>query len=109
MTNKNRILQLLGLARRSGKLAMGTDAVIEQMSHLKLIVLASDASPKTIDKIEKKAYFYGVPIIKIFTTPELSHAIGKTNQKMVGLIDEGFVKKINELLTEERIGENNES
>jgi len=88
---------------------MGTDAVIEQMSHLKLIVLASDASPKTIDKIEKKAYFYGVPIIKIFTTPELSYAIGKTNQKMVGLIDEGFVKKINELLTEERIGENNES
>ena len=77
---------------------MGTDAVIEQMSHLKLIVLASDASPKTIGKIEK-AYFYGA-VIKIFTTPELSHAISKTNQKMVGLIDEGFEKN-QQLLTEE--------
>ena len=69
---------------------MGTDAVIEQMSHLKLIVLASDASPKTIDKIEKKAYFYGVPIIKIFTTPELSHAIGKPIRRWSGLLMKGL-------------------
>jgi ribosomal protein L7Ae-like RNA K-turn-binding protein len=106
---RNKILQLLGLARRSGNLIMGTDAVIDQIAQLKLIVLASDASPKTIDKMEKKAYFYGVPIINIFTTQELSHAIGKTNQKMVGLSAEGFTKKINEFLEEERIGENYES
>lgn len=107
--NKNKILQLLGLARRSGNLVMGTDAVIDNMANLKLIMLANDASNKTIDKITKKAYFYGVTVIDVFTTIELSHAIGKTNQKMVGISDEGFTKKINELLIEERIGENYES
>lgn len=106
--NKPKILQLLGLARRSNNLVMGTDSVIENITKLSMIVLANDSSSTTIDKITKKAYFYGVPVVDIFTTDELSKALGKNNLKMIGLSDVGFTNKINELLNEERKGDQNE-
>ena len=51
-----------------------------------------------MNKIEKKVYFYQVPLNKSFNTQELNDAIGKTNCKVIGLTDSGFTKKINEYM-----------
>lgn len=92
----HKVLKLLGLAKRAGKLVVGTDAVISklQANKLDLIFVASDASIATIDKIEKKAFYYNVPIIKSFTSLEINHCIGANNNKVLGIIDKGFAKAI---------------
>ena len=96
----NKILSLLGLAQKAGRLVLGTDYVCEALreNKVKMVFLASDATRLTIDKIEKKVYFYQVPLNKSFNTQELNDAIGKTNCKVIGLTDSGFAKKINEYM-----------
>lgn len=88
----NKILSLLGLAKKAGKVIVGTDAVISKLqgNDLHLIFVANDASIATIDKIEKKAFYYNVEIIKSFTSDELSDAIGSNNNKVLGIADNGF-------------------
>lgn len=90
----NKVLSLLGLAKRAGKVIVGTDAVISklQVDNLHLIFIAKDSSLATIDKIEKKAFYYNVRIIKSFTSDEISNAIGSNNNKVIGINDPGFAK-----------------
>ena len=69
----NRILNYLGIARRAGFLVSGTDAVIASLEKkAKLVVIATDASSATKDKLNRKCYFYKVNILEYFTTEELS-------------------------------------
>lgn len=95
----NKTLNLLGIARRAKKLVLGTDNVLNALSSnkIKLILIANDASNTTIDKFEKKAYFYNIPIIKIFSTEQLSKALGVETIKIIGVADQGFAKSIEEL------------
>lgn len=92
----NKILNMLGIARRAGKLVLGTDSLINAFpsKKVKLVFIASDASEQTIDKFDKKAYFYQVRIINKFNTEELSKALGVTSIKVIGLLDEGFAGAI---------------
>lgn len=92
----NKILSYLGLARRSSSLITGTDAVIESLSKIKIVFVARDASSATIDKFEKKCYFYHVPLILDYTSVELSQSTG-LNVKVLGITNEGIAGKIKEL------------
>ncbi len=100
-----KIFNLLGLARRAGKLVFGTDAVLKNLGKKQthMIFVASDSSPATIDKVEKKAFFYHIPVIKKYSTDELAKALGQENPKVIGLNDSGFTKAIKTEL--ERIGD----
>jgi len=91
-----RILNLLGLAKKAGKLVTGEDSVILslQKKETKLVFVAKDASIQTIDKFEKKCFFYKVECISIFTCDELSNAIG-SDRKVIGVTDSGFANAIN--------------
>jgi ribosomal protein L7Ae-like RNA K-turn-binding protein len=88
----NKLLSLLGLAKRAQKVIVGTDAVISklQANKLYLIFVAKDSSLATIDKIEKKAFYYNVKVIKSFTSDEISKCIGSNNNKVLGIADKGF-------------------
>lgn len=101
----NKIFSYLGLAKRAQKVVLGTDAVLKNLHRLKtkLIVVASDASLATIDKVEKKGYFYKIPVIKKYSTNELANALGVSNPKVIGINDQGFAKAI--LVELERIGD----
>ena len=92
----NKVLNLLGLARRAGKVILGTDSVIKFLptKQIKLIFVATDASDATYDKIDKKAYFYQVPIINKYSTEELSKALGIEVIKIIGISDLGFAKAL---------------
>ncbi len=100
-----KIFNYLGLARRAGKLVFGTDAVLKNLGKQQTyaIFVASDSSDATIDKVEKKGYFYKIPVIKKYSTTELSKALGQPNPKVVGLNDKGFYEAIRREL--ERIGD----
>jgi ribosomal protein L7Ae-like RNA K-turn-binding protein len=94
------VLSYLGLARRSGKVMLGTDAVFHALSTKKvvLVFLASDASLKTREQTLKKTYFYNIPVIQNFNTDELSGCLGTNNSKVVALLDAGFAKAINQVI-----------
>lgn len=92
----NKILNLLGLAKKARKLVLGTDTSVAMLksNKLTLLVIANDALDSTYDKLEKKAYFYQVPVMYKFTTEELSNALGVNQVKVIGITDAGFASAI---------------
>lgn len=98
--NKEKVLNLIGLSKRAGKIVTGDDTVMAKLRGKKLdaIFIACDASPRTIDKYDKKCFFYNCLMINIFNQNELSKAIGKENIKIIGLSDKGFFEAIKKLI-----------
>ena len=96
---KNKVLNLIGLAYRANFIISGEESVIKalQQNRLKIVFIASDASPKTVDKFVRKCYYYKVVYILDFSSEELSSAIGRT-RKIIGLTDLGFANAIERLM-----------
>lgn len=92
----NKVLNLLGIAKRAGKLVLGTDSVLNVLpsKKVKLLFLASDVSEATHDKFDKKAFFYQIRVVDKYTTSELSAALGVTQIKLIGVIDQGFAEAL---------------
>ena len=95
----DKILKYLGLATRSRHLIRGTDSVINALQEktIHLIILASDASDSTKDKIIKKAFFYNVEVLDTYSSSEIGKATGINNPIVCGIDDLGFSKAIKEL------------
>lgn len=100
MQNRQKAINLLGLAERAGKLVTGSETVIGKLNKekVKAVIMASDIQKNTAEKVDRVARKTNVPIINLFTADELSQAIGK-KRKVLGLTDVGFtkalIKKIN--------------
>lgn len=96
---KQKILNLLGLAMRAGKLITGEELTIQDVRRgkTKFVFVAADASENTQKKISDKCIYYKVPMNKGLTHEELSASIGKTRM-IVGVNDSGFAKKFQELI-----------
>lgn len=90
----NKVLGILGLAKRAGALAIGTNSVLESVRKGKalLVLIASDASSNTQKQLTDKASFRNVPVQTLpFDMAELGHAIGKDHTVSVAITQEGFV------------------
>jgi len=90
----NKVLGILGLAKRAGALAIGTNSVLESVRKGKalLVLIASDASSNTQKQLTDKASFRNVPVQTLpFDMTELGHAIGKDHTVAVAILQEGFV------------------
>ena len=91
----NKLLSLLGMCRRAGKLTIGYDKTLELFKKNKVLVIlvAADTAPRT----EKELRFHtnsALPVVRLEETKEqLSHAIG-TAAGVVGVPDEGFAKQV---------------
>ena len=104
----DRILSLLGLCRRAGKLTPGNDAVIDDVTKgiSKLVIVTSNISKNTEKKILLNCHRCNVKVLKINrTTDELSCAIGKFSA-VVSVQDSGFAKKLSVLIENEKQEEN---
>ena len=65
----------------------------------KLVVIANDASANTKKKITDKCHFYHVDYFIVDENIEtISKAVGKNNRVALGIINQGFAKKIKELI-----------
>ncbi len=104
----DRTLSLLGLCRRAGKLTPGNDAVIDDIKNHRasLVVVASDISKNTEKKLESACRSFETRIVKLNRPKdELSLATGRFSA-VVAVCDEGFAKKLYELITNENKEEN---
>ena len=98
----DKILSLLGLCRRAGKLVFGHDPVCKAMKEQKavLILTASDFSQNSRKKVEAAALLTNTPLLTLpFKKEELSLSIGHLCG-VVAVTDEGFAKKLTALLNE---------
>lgn len=97
MTDKEKFLKLLGIASKARKLILGTDAVLENIKSKKidLVIIASDASEKTKEKIKYVCTNNGISVIEFSTIEELSLEVGKKNKAVIGIKDENFSKRVN--------------
>lgn len=92
---------MLGLAIKANKLVTGTDLVVTNIrkGKVRLVILASDLAENGREEIESALKKHPAKVIDIFTSQEISHAIGK-ERKVLALTDVGFakalLKKINE-------------
>lgn len=102
----DRFLSLLGMARRSGKISLGHDAVISSVvkNKAKLVIISSEASER-LKKEMSHACSYGgknIPIlITSYTTAELSNAVG-SKAAVMSLDDEGFAKAAQDKISTDR-------
>lgn len=101
----SKFLSLLGLSRRAGSSIIGTDLVTKALpsGKVKLVIYATDSSNNTEKKITDKCKFYGVECVKsIYTSDELSHAVGKLSSVcVIGISDENFSKELFSLISKE--------
>ena len=90
----DKILNNLGLCQRASGLISGEEMVLNAIcsGQVCYIFLAKDASEASKKKILDKALFYKVEINEVYTSIELSHAIGKINRMVIGIINKGFLK-----------------
>lgn len=92
----NKILNLLGLAQRAGKIVSG-DFVVEktiQKEKVHLLILAKDCAANNTNKYRHLAERSRIPLRQVSTKDELGHALGKDVRAIVAVMDGGFAKAL---------------
>ena len=97
MMGEAKVLSLLGIARKAGKVILGTDMTVESIRSGKknsviLMLMASDASKNAIKRIENTSAYYKIPLIRLEADKsELARLTGgKAELSVVGITDNGF-------------------
>ena len=90
MKNNNKVLSLLGLATKAGKIASGEFSTEKSVKSGKgfLVLVAADASENTKKKFRNMCEFYEVPADK----EELGKFCGKEFRASLAVQDENFAK-----------------
>jgi len=98
---QNKILALLGLATKAGKVVSGEFATENGIKDgkVRLVVVAKDASDNTKKLFKDKGAFYKVPVYEYGLKDEIGHAIGKEMRASIGVTDQGFSKRLNEMFS----------
>lgn len=100
MKDLERIAGLVGLARRAGKLVIGSDAVEKALRQRKVLALicAEDASLLTIGKLQRTSSADEVPFFHLFSRDELGRLTGRETLAVLGVIDQSFADAIKRLV-----------
>ena len=98
MINK-KILGLIGLSAKAGKIRFGADSVETQIRKRKinLVIIAENSSERTKDKFKKLSEENDIPYIIVGEIDELSKAIGKSNKAIIGIKDLNLSKEIQKI------------
>ena len=93
-------LNLLGLARRGGQVARGFDATALALGDgsAALLLQAVDAAEGGRNKLRALARAHEIPVVEIFRTEELGHALGRDALVHVALTKGGVTVRLNEEL-----------
>ncbi|MDO5015541.1 MAG: DUF448 domain-containing protein [Eubacteriales bacterium] len=94
------LLNLLGLARKADKLSLGFDATADAIrkDQVKLLVMATDLSSNSLDKISELIIEHKVPSISVLSSQDLGPALGREQLAIVGLTDSGLADKFTNIL-----------
>ena len=96
----NRILSLLGLCMKAGFLSSGEVGVESAIKSgkAKILIISEDASNNTKKKFSNSSNYYGIKLITFSTKQELGRTIGKVERSILAVCNDGFAKKILEIL-----------
>lgn len=92
-----KLLNMIGLAKRAGKISTGTficeKAIKSRIA--KLVILACDASENTKKTIYDGCKFYGAEVIEVSEMDALGHAVGAgAPRAVISINDNNFAKAI---------------
>ena len=92
----DRLLGMLGLAVRAGKVSFGVFSTLKALDEGRamLVVAASDIGQSNKRAIENKCSEYDVPLIFYSQKEQLSRACGKKDMPVAGICDEGLSEAI---------------
>ncbi|HEV2131264.1 MAG TPA: ribosomal L7Ae/L30e/S12e/Gadd45 family protein [Longimicrobiaceae bacterium] len=93
------LLDLLGLAARSGNLVAGTDLVRRAVRHGKIavVLLAADASPTQREKLVPLLDARQIGYQVVLRREQLGGALGRGPISAVGVTNESFARRVAEL------------
>lgn len=94
--NNNKVLSLLGLAQKAGKIKSGEFATEKAVktNTAYVVVVADDASDNTKKKFSNMCLYYEVPIFCFGSREDLGGAIGKEFRASLAVTDANFAKAI---------------
>ena len=100
MENSKKILNLLGLATKAGKIASGEFAAEKAVKSGKahLVIVSEEASDNTRKMFTNMCTYYKVPIYFFGKKSEIGHAMGKEMRASLVILDAGFAKAVVKLL-----------
>ena len=100
MINNKKVLGLLGLTTKAGKICFGTDVCIDliQRNKVKLIIVATDAADRTKRNFKFLYDKNNIKIAEFSTIEEISKAIGKNNKAVVGIKDNNLASEIYKII-----------
>lgn len=96
----NKLLNMLGLAKRAGKISQGSFICTKTIKSgiAELVIVATDASENTKKSIRNSCDFYKIELIEYSQMSELGHAIGAgAPRSVVSVNDKNFAKAILDL------------
>lgn len=101
MDNRQKTLNLIGLATKAGRIASGefsTEKAVKS-GRARLVIVSEDASDNTRKMFANMCTYYRVPICYFGNKDELGHAMGKEMRVSLAILDDGFagalVKQMN--------------
>ena len=97
----NKLLGMLGICMKAGKLVSGSDSVIKliRSGKAKVAVIDAAASANAFKSINNACITYKVPLIQV-SAGALGDQIGKPGRMLAATSDEGFANRILELSRE---------
>lgn len=108
--SQNKILSLIGLAMKAGKVTSGefsTEKAVKSGS-ASLVIISEEASDNTKKKFQNMCTFYEVPIYFYGTKYDLGAAIGKEFRASLSVVDKGLSNAIEKQLSNVNNGGSNE-
>jgi len=100
LDNRQKILNLIGLATKAGKISSGEFMTEKSVKAGKasLVIVSEEASDNTRKMFTNTCTYYKVPIYFFARKEELGHAMGKEMRASLAVVDNGFAKAIEKLM-----------
>jgi ribosomal protein L7Ae-like RNA K-turn-binding protein len=97
---EQRALATLGLARRAGRVAIGTRAVQQALAagELRAVLVAADAAPGARKRLRTVLSSDEVDVLSVGSRTRLGRALGRDDLVVAGVTDEGFAALLAERL-----------
>jgi len=99
----DKTLSLLGIAKKAGLLAIGSEqtAISARQGKARLIISASDASPGTVRRAKSNADTYEIKYVAVsYTKFEIGSITGRGSPGVLAILDKGlaesFLEKVKE-------------
>jgi ribosomal protein L7Ae-like RNA K-turn-binding protein len=95
-----KILSLLGFAKKAGKLVTGTNAVLRSILYgdAYLVIIADDAGSSVKDKFKRICDENDVKLYILGNSKDLERATGEENKVIYSVTEAGFSNKLGQLI-----------